>query len=283
MNLSRPFACVILLYASSSAAEETPPAREAAPSRPDAGAEARQDYERGQTHYDLGDYPAAIALFRTAYELSSAPALLFNIAQAYRLSGDCAKALAEYRHFVRLDPQSSRRADADAYIVSLGAECGAKQPVPVAAPATAAPVLESGVAAPRPPQGDRSDVQGSKMAVSTKLGWALLGSGLALGIGAGSLTLWNDGRYGTWTREDRALSSPPPADPAQRATWVARQNANDNLLSSVHGVDRAAVVMAGTSAACIIAAAVIALVKHERPPEIALEAHGMRLSWSLEP
>jgi tetratricopeptide (TPR) repeat protein len=267
MHLGRLLASVIVLWASASAAQESPP-QGGPPSRPAPEAEARQTYDRGRTQYDLGEYPAAISLFSRAYELSSAPALLFDIAQAYRLSGDCAKALEEYRHFVRLDPESQRRADADAYIASLGVECGARPPVPVGASEPVRVALDSAGATPRITEAARSDDHRSRSVTATRLGWTLLGAGLALGAGAGGLALWNDGRYSTWAKEDHALAT-APADPAQRTSWVAHQNANDNLLSSIHGVDRATVVMAGTSMACIAAAAVIALVKLERAPEVA--------------
>src|SRR5262245_39858135 len=83
---------------------------------PDAGSrekQARELFARGQTHYSLGEYEQAVADFRRAYELTAAPGLLFNIAQAHRLNGDCKQALEIYRHFVRLAPESEYRAEAE--------------------------------------------------------------------------------------------------------------------------------------------------------------------------
>src|SRR5688572_2308317 len=68
--------------------------------------EGRSLFAQGQIHYSLGEYPQAVAHFRRAYELTAAPGLLFNIAQAHRLAGDCKLALEVYRHFVRLAPES---------------------------------------------------------------------------------------------------------------------------------------------------------------------------------
>jgi hypothetical protein len=51
---------------------------------------------------------------------------VFNIAQAYRLRGDCANAVASYKKFVALDPTSSERADAEGFIKDL-------EPCPVVA------------------------------------------------------------------------------------------------------------------------------------------------------
>src|SRR5262249_10653631 len=41
---------------------------------------AREHYQRGLTHYNLGEFDAAVNEFKQAYALSSAPGLLFNIA-----------------------------------------------------------------------------------------------------------------------------------------------------------------------------------------------------------
>src|SRR4051812_27640544 len=93
----------------------------------DAARRARVErlFEQGQAHYDLAEYEDAIARFREAYELSSAPLLLFNIAQAYRLKGECARALPAYRNFVRVAPDSTHRATAEEHVKKLQAECGA--------------------------------------------------------------------------------------------------------------------------------------------------------------
>src|SRR5262249_34851212 len=66
---------------------------------------AKRLFNQGQVHYSLGEYDQAISEFRAAYQLSSAPGLLFNIAQAYRLKGDCRQALEVYKHFLRLAPE----------------------------------------------------------------------------------------------------------------------------------------------------------------------------------
>ncbi len=62
---------------------------------------ARQLYVTGKAHFDLAEYPAAIADWKDAYKLSKAPMLLFNIGQAYRLAGDCTQALRMYATYER--------------------------------------------------------------------------------------------------------------------------------------------------------------------------------------
>ena len=56
-------------------------------------ASAKQMYAEGKRYYDIGDYPRAIDTWKRAYLVANAPMLLFNIAQAYRLAGDCTEAL----------------------------------------------------------------------------------------------------------------------------------------------------------------------------------------------
>jgi hypothetical protein len=60
-------------------------------------------YAEGQAAYDRADYATAIDRWRESYEISGQSGLLFNLAQALRLSGDCPDALATYRKFLATD------------------------------------------------------------------------------------------------------------------------------------------------------------------------------------
>ena len=60
-------------------------------------------YTQGQAAYDRADYATAVAKWQAAYDLSKESGLLFNIAQAKRLSDDCIGAITTYRRFVALD------------------------------------------------------------------------------------------------------------------------------------------------------------------------------------
>lgn len=97
--------------------------------------EAERLYGEGQTAYDEGRYDAALAAWQKSYELSKIPALLFNIAQAHRLRGDCVKAVASYHKFIELDPQSSERPTAEGLLKEL-------EPCPAAKPAPVPPVTK---------------------------------------------------------------------------------------------------------------------------------------------
>jgi tetratricopeptide (TPR) repeat protein len=200
-------------------------------------------YEQGKSHYDLGEYDAAIARFKAAYEISEAPLLIFNIAQSYRLKGDCPRALDGYRHFVRLDPASSLNSEAQGHIRSLVTVCPAAEPArPSAAPAAPAASVSTSLPAATSGPGRRTSL------VLLGSGAALLASGVAIGI-------WNHRRYGRWSDEDRRLSLPPPGGDAQAQEWIDRQNRNDDLYSSVRRTNYATVSLGVTSLACLLASA----------------------------
>ena len=73
-------------------------------------ARSRALYEQGSRAYRDGDYPRAIELFLAAYDLSRAPAILFNVAQAHRLAGSCEQALVYYRRSLAEEPGAANRA-----------------------------------------------------------------------------------------------------------------------------------------------------------------------------
>lgn len=82
-------------------------------------AAAKMHYERGTTLFDLQRYLEAAKEYEAAFEAKNDPALLFNIAQAYRFGGDYGKAIAAYRSFLRRVPDAENRADIDRRIAEL--------------------------------------------------------------------------------------------------------------------------------------------------------------------
>jgi tetratricopeptide (TPR) repeat protein len=221
----------------------------------DADKQARGLFEQGQVHYSLGEYDQAIAAFRKAYELTSAPGLLFNIAQAHRLNGQCKEALEVYRHFIRLAPDSQYRAEADQQVAALAIRCGV----------TTAEV-EASV---RPPPGAlaTSPVEIGRTAIPAgtprrwssrrRVGALVLATGVAAGLAAGGLYWWNASRYGRWQQEDRRLST--EMSQVQLNTWVADQRQNDALLHSIQRADTAAVAIASVALAAIVGSALLVL------------------------
>lgn len=74
-------------------------------------AAAREHFNRGRKLFDLGKYDQAIAEYQQAYEIRDDPVLLFNIAQAYRLSSRYAEALRFYRLYLRRSPKAANRVE----------------------------------------------------------------------------------------------------------------------------------------------------------------------------
>jgi tetratricopeptide (TPR) repeat protein len=74
---------------------------------------AKQLYDEGLRHYNLAEYAEAITSWKESYLLTKAPLLLFNLGQAYRLSGDCTKAMTFYDNYEREDPEAKNREELD--------------------------------------------------------------------------------------------------------------------------------------------------------------------------
>lgn len=95
-------------------ASPVPTAAEPSPTPP--ARTLREFSELGVRLYQAGDYDGAIRAFSSAYTLRARPVLLFNIAQAHRRAGREADALPFYELFVRQEPQSPYKSEAEAYI-----------------------------------------------------------------------------------------------------------------------------------------------------------------------
>jgi tetratricopeptide (TPR) repeat protein len=85
----------------------------------DVPAKARSLAERGRLLHDAGDYANAIVAFTQAYVIAPSPALLFNLAQAYRLLGDCDDAALMYRRYLATKPSPEGRALAELHLANV--------------------------------------------------------------------------------------------------------------------------------------------------------------------
>jgi tetratricopeptide (TPR) repeat protein len=72
--------------------------------------EARQHVARAKVHYDLGEFKEAADEYIIVYRLRPIPALLFNIAQAYRQGGLYDKAKQFYKTYLRESPDLKNKA-----------------------------------------------------------------------------------------------------------------------------------------------------------------------------
>ncbi|MBV8759321.1 MAG: tetratricopeptide repeat protein [Deltaproteobacteria bacterium] len=84
---------------------------------------ARELADQGRAYHDAGEYMKAVAAFKEAYVLAPSPGLLFNIAQAYRLAGDCDDAAWMYRRYLDTNPNDQARALAEQHLSSVE-KCG---------------------------------------------------------------------------------------------------------------------------------------------------------------
>jgi tetratricopeptide (TPR) repeat protein len=161
----------------------------------DALREAKDHYDRGMAHYELGEFTAAVEEFKAAYARSQAPGLLFNLAQANRLAKDYEQALHFYRTYLRVRPEAANREDVERRIAELEpivqAQRRAELDKQLAAaqraraereappPAVVARSAPPPVARPLPPGGKKERVAGL---VVGALGLGALGTGVGFGL-----------------------------------------------------------------------------------------------------
>jgi len=123
----------------------------ATPARADDPQRAKELYQEGTRYFDLGQFDKAIDSFQSGYREKPDPIFLFNIAQAYRLSGDANKALFFYKGYLRNSPKAHNRADVEQKIQALQKQIGEGQgqgPHPTSPPT---PTSTPGTDSMRPP------------------------------------------------------------------------------------------------------------------------------------
>ena len=107
MSLPKTFAIVMALLLASL------PARAQDPS------EAKAHFEKGQTHYTLGEFEEAAAEFKEAYRLKHEPAILYNVAQAMRQSHQYQQAYFYYSQFLHLRPEAPNRSEVEGLMAQM--------------------------------------------------------------------------------------------------------------------------------------------------------------------
>ena len=80
---------------------------------------ARKLAERGRELHGQGDYTRAIVAFKEAYVIAPSAGLLFNLAQAYRLQGNCDDAALMYRRFLATNPTPDARTLAETHLQTV--------------------------------------------------------------------------------------------------------------------------------------------------------------------
>jgi tetratricopeptide (TPR) repeat protein len=169
---------------------------------------AREYYDKGLRHYDLGEFDDAITEFKQAYAIVPTPSLLFNIAQAYRLKKDYDQSLYFYQTYLRLAPSAPNRKDVEARIEEIQRLKAEQEQLPKQPPHEAIKPEENATPPTSPPKpSDHGPVRSGRTlkiaGLSTAAaGVAALGAGIYFGLKARSSS--NDlttleAQHGAWS------------------------------------------------------------------------------------
>jgi len=90
----------------------------ATPALADDKAKAKKLYDEGLRHYNVAEYSQAIDAWKESYLISKKSLLLFNIGQAYRLSGDCKSAQTFYDNYQEAEPRPKNQDELDQAIAA---------------------------------------------------------------------------------------------------------------------------------------------------------------------
>ncbi|HEY5944755.1 MAG TPA: hypothetical protein VIV40_04660 [Kofleriaceae bacterium] len=141
----------------------------------------------GNKHYELAEYDAAIADFKEAFRISDEPGFLYNIAQSYRLKGDCRDAATFYKTYLRRVPNAPNAAQLRARITEMDA-CAAKQTTTTTTttttPPTTPPTTPTATTAETTQGPGAPDAPNEPEAPVNRRGWMKWAGIGALGVGA---------------------------------------------------------------------------------------------------
>ncbi|HEY5937157.1 MAG TPA: hypothetical protein VIU61_21045 [Kofleriaceae bacterium] len=147
---------------------------------------ARVLAQQGRASHDKADYASAIAAFKEAYVIAPSPALLFNLAQAYRLQGNCDDAALMYRRYLGTNPAADGRALAEGHLATVD-RCISKRGLNIKMGQEAAylnvanPPQDLGVVDTTPRVSSQRDGGGTHGTIKKRIGFATaVGGGVAL-------------------------------------------------------------------------------------------------------
>lgn len=196
------------------------------PFAPPTAAEAKKHFDAGVSHFNLRQWPEAIAEYKAGALIEPAPIFDYALGQAYRKSGDYEAADWHYARFVKVaQPSGEVLAQIEEWRAMMKAEREKKamsQPPSEATPSPA-PVEPPSPTAPASPRGP------------DWVGWSLVGSGvLVLAVGGGFF-------WSAASLRDDANSTP---DQMQRADLFDKADTR-SLLGKVFAVGGGAVAVGG--------------------------------------
>ncbi|HXI57841.1 MAG TPA: tetratricopeptide repeat protein, partial [Polyangia bacterium] len=95
------------------------PAAQAMQLSPQQKSEMKLHYDKATRAYDVGKYQEAIEEYQKAYEIGGDAAMIYNIAQAYRLSDQLSEAIRFYRRYLQRSPNAPNREIVERRIAEL--------------------------------------------------------------------------------------------------------------------------------------------------------------------
>lgn len=112
---------------------------------------ARELFKRAEVHFSLGEFEAALELYKEAYKSKPLPGFLFNIGQCHRNLKLHDKALFFYRQYLLRLPTAGNRKEVEKLIeMCEGAEQGSAQAQPgVVRPSGSPPTASPGAVEPQ--------------------------------------------------------------------------------------------------------------------------------------
>jgi tetratricopeptide (TPR) repeat protein len=144
---------------------------------------ARELSDQALRQYQQGEYDAAIESFMGAYALSNNPGLLFNVAQAYRLKGDCAHARDYYQRYLTAVPETPIKGSLERRVAEMEACLKTSSATAAAGPTGAPHGADGGVVTavlPLVPPSGSASPQPESSATMRGIVWTLRGSAVAL-------------------------------------------------------------------------------------------------------
>ena len=211
----------------------------------------------GSKHCELAEYPAAIADFKEAFRLGDRPELLFNIAQAYRLAGDCVQARTFYKTYLRRVPDAP---NADKVRVRIDEPCAEPAPTDVGIPGP--PTNPTPVPRQPPPP-----VVTHGRTWRTKAGFAAIGGG-ALGLGLGVVFAARGSSKASELRDACAIEC---------TSETARSLDDAGAAANRHAV--IGLVAGGALVATGVVLVILDRPSRETGPSISIGANGASAAW----
>lgn len=250
-----------------------------------AKAKAKAAYELGLKHYNLAEYPEAIKAWKESYSLSRRPLLLFNIGQAYRLSGDCKLAMTFYENYQREEPNPKNPEELDSALVlcTKPAATPPVKPPDTAVTTNSVKPPDPSVEKPGPTVGMTGDVGGETGSGSEPIDEPTSSGGglrkIGIGVGAAGVVLTGVGVY-------FAMSSASKADELDGYTGEWGQ-AQMDLESSGKSAARNGWIFGGLGLAAIAAGGVMIAIGGPKAVETSTVAvvptrGGAAFGWSMK-